>query len=138
MEAFFICAMTLLGYNFYRANGFLLQEVVYINLAGAFKETYQIVGADRLGRHLPGVGRERRRPGRARVVGDVGRIGRVASSSRPALDLGLGTDAGLGRVVVLLVDVHLHLLFLQNSGQKRSVLVRRRWLQPGAQESCVK
>ena len=122
------------------ANGFLLQEVIYINLAGAFQETYQVVGADRLGRgvHLPGVGRERRRSGRARVVGEVGRIGRVASSSRPALDLGLGTDAGLGRVVVLLVDVHLHLLFLQNSGQKRSVLVRRRWLQPGAQESCVK
>ena len=107
----------------------------------AFKETYQVVGADRLGRgrHLPGVGRERRRPGRARVIGDVGSVGRVASpSSRPALDLGLGTDAGLGGVVVLLVDVHLHLLFLQNSGQKRSVSARRRRLQRSAQESCVK
>ena len=118
--------------QFSLCNGSLSQEVVNINLEGAFKETYQVVGADRLGRgrHLPGVGRERRRPGRARVIGDVGRVGRVASpSSRPALQLGLGTDAGLGRVVVLLVDVHLHLLFLQNSGQKRSVLVRRRRLQ---------
>ena len=122
--------MTFLKNNFHCAMVFFYKKC-YINLVGAFKETYQVVGADRLGRHLPGVGRERRRPGRARVIGDVSRVGRVSSSSssRPALDLGLGTDAGLGRVVVLLVDVHLHLLFLQNSGQKRSVLDRRRRLQ---------
>ena len=98
--------------------------------------TYQIVRADRLRRrsHLPGVGGKRRSPGRARVVWDVRQIGccpgRLTGDTSspsswlwPTLDLGLGTDARLGRVVILLVDVHLHLLFLEISEQKRSMFV---------------
>ena len=56
------------------------------------------------------------------MVWDVGWIGRPAGLTG-APDLGLGTDARLGRVVILVVDVHLHLLFLEISEQKRSMFV---------------
>ena len=58
------------------------------------------------------------------MVWDVGWIGRPAGLTG-APDLGLGTDARLGRVVILVVDVHLHLLFLEISEQISVAMNRR-------------